>query len=169
MVFPVHIRCVILTYNYYIVDIFKVNLYNVNTFMIKYQLRCQCNHEFEGWFPSSKEFTRQKNKGMINCPMCDSPEVDKAIMAPNVKRPKAKKMPDDYMVMGESAESILRKLNKKIKKDFQNVGKNFAKEARKAHKGKRDKKFYGTASKEEANKLLKEGIDLFAVPDYKDN
>ena len=62
-----------------------------------------------------------------------------------------------------------RKLNKNIKKDFQNVGKNFAKEARKAHKGKRDKKFYVTASKEEANKLLDEGIDLFAVPDYKDN
>ena len=57
----------------------------------------------------------------------------------------------------------------KVTVNFQNVGKNFAKEARKAHKGKRDKKFYGTASKEEANKLLKEGIDLFAVPDYKDN
>ena len=137
--------------------------------MIKYQLRCKCNHEFEGWFPSSKEFTRQKNKGMINCPMCDSPEVDKAIMAPNVKRVKTKRIPDDYMVMGESAESILRKLNKKIKKDFQNVGKNFAKEARKAHKGKRNKKFYGKATKEEANKLLDEGIDLFAVPDYKEN
>ena len=94
--------------------------------MIKYQLRCKCNHEFEGWFPSSKEFTRQKNKGMINCPMCDSPEVDKAIMAPNVKRAKKKKISDDYMVMGESAESILRKLNKKIKKDFQNVGKNLS-------------------------------------------
>jgi len=37
--------------------------------MIKYQLRCRCNHEFEGWFPSSKEYTRQKNKGMINCPV----------------------------------------------------------------------------------------------------
>ena len=78
-------------------------------------------------------------------------------------------MPDDYMVMGDSAESILRKLNKKIKKDFQDVGKNFAKEARKAHKGKRDQKFYGTTTKDEANKLLDEGIDLFAVPDYKDN
>jgi len=169
LVYPVHIRCVILTYTYYIVDIFKVNLYNVNSFMIKYQLRCQCNHEFEGWFPSSKEFTRQKNKGMINCPMCDSAEVDKAIMAPNVKKAKAKKLPDDYMVMGDSAESILRKLNKKIKKDFQDVGKNFAKEARKAAKGKRDQKFYGKPTKEETNKLLKEGIDLFAVPDYKDN
>jgi hypothetical protein len=137
--------------------------------MIKYQLRCKCEHEFEGWFPSGKEYTRQKNKGMIQCPMCDSTSVDKAIMAPSVKKSNSKKLPDDYMVMGDSAESILRKLNKKIKKDFQDVGKNFAKEARKAHKGKRDQKFYGTTTKDEANKLLDEGIDLFAVPDYKDN
>tara|TARA_Y100001937_G_scaffold105040_1_gene145555 strand:+ start:207 stop:512 length:306 start_codon:yes stop_codon:yes gene_type:complete len=101
--------------------------------------------------------------------MCDSTAVDKAIMAPNVKTSKMKLPADDYVVMGESAESILRKINKKIKKDYQNVGKNFAKEARKAAKGKRDQKFYGTTTKEEANKLLNEGIDLFAVPDYKDN
>tara|TARA_Y100000592_G_scaffold101068_1_gene185134 strand:- start:93 stop:506 length:414 start_codon:yes stop_codon:yes gene_type:complete len=137
--------------------------------MIKYQLRCKCGHEFEGWFPDSTQYKKQKNKGMIQCPMCDSTAVDKAIMAPNVKTSKSKKVPDDYMVMGESAEVILRRLNKKIKKDFQNVGKNFAREARKAKKGKRDQKFYGTATKEEANKLLNEGIDLFAVPDYKDN
>ena len=137
--------------------------------MIKYQLRCRCDYEFEGWFPSSKEYTKQKNQKMINCPMCDSSEVDKAIMAPAVKTSKKRKLPDDYMVMGDSAEQLLRKLNKKIKKDFQNVGKDFAKEARKAAKGKRDQKFYGTTTKEEANKLLDEGIDLFAVPDYKDN
>ena len=100
--------------------------------MIKYQLRCRCKYEFEGWFPSSEDYTKQKNKGMIQCPMCDSTAVDKAIMAPNVKTTKAKKIPDDYFVMGESAEQILRKLNKKIKKDYQDVGKNFAKEARKA-------------------------------------
>ena len=137
--------------------------------MIKYKLRCRCNHEFEGWFPSSKEYTRQKNKGLVQCPMCDSTAVDKAIMAPSVKTTRAKKMPNDYMVMGQSAEAILRRLNKKIKKEFQDVGKNFAKEARRAAKGKRDQKFYGKASKEEANQLLDEGIDLFQVPDYKDN
>jgi|TARA_B110000459_G_C16305224_1_gene356707 hypothetical protein len=139
--------------------------------MIKYQLRCRCEHEFEGWFPDSKEYTRQKNKGMINCPMCDSTAVDKALHTISVKLPKKKQkpIPEDYFVMGESAEQILQKLNKKIKKDFQDVGKNFAKEARKAHKGKRDQKFYGKPTKEETNKLLDEGIDLFAVPDYKDN
>ena len=138
--------------------------------MIKYQLRCRCEHQFEGWFPSSKEYTQQKNRGMIQCPMCDSTAVDKAIMAPAVKTSKTKKLPtEDYFVMGESAETILRRLNKKIKKDFQDVGKNFAREARKAHKGKRDQKFYGRPTKEETNQLLDEGIDLFAVPDYKDN
>ena len=30
--------------------------------MIKYQLRCRCNHEFEGWFPDSKEYKRQKKQ-----------------------------------------------------------------------------------------------------------
>jgi len=104
--------------------------------MIKYQLRCRCTHEFEGWFPDSKQYTTQKKRGMINCPMCDSTAVDKAIMAPAVKTSKKKQIPDDYFVMGESAEQILRKLNKKIKKDYQDVGKNFAREARKAHKGK---------------------------------
>ena len=53
--------------------------------MIKYKLRCKCEHEFEGWFPSGKEYTKQKNKGMIQCPMCDSTAVDKAIMSPAVK------------------------------------------------------------------------------------
>ena len=101
--------------------------------------------------------------------MCDSTAVDKAMMSPNVKTSKKRVPPSDYMVMGDTAEQILRKLNKKIKRDFQNVGKNFAKEARKAAKGKRDQKFYGTTTKDEANKLLDEGIDLFAVPDYKDN
>ena len=137
--------------------------------MIKYQLRCRCEHEFEGWFPSSKEYTRQKNRGMVQCPMCDSTAVDKAIMAPAVKTSKSKELPNDYFVMGDSAEIILRRLNKKVKMDFQDVGKNFAKEARKAARGKRDQKFYGNPTREETNQLLDEGIDLFAVPDYKDN
>ncbi len=137
--------------------------------MIKYQLRCRCTHEFEGWFPDSKQYIKQKNKAMINCPMCDSTAVDKALHTIEVKLPKKKEIPEDYFVMGESADDILKKLNKKIKKDFQDVGKNFAREARKAHKGKRDQKFYGTPTNKETDKLLEEGIDLFAVPDYKEN
>jgi hypothetical protein len=138
--------------------------------MIKFSLKCECSAKFEGWFPSNEDYENQLAQGQLLCPMCDSTKVSKDIMAPAVKTSKTKKLPTkDYFVMGESAETILRRLNKKIKKDFQDVGKNFAREARKAHKGKRDQKFYGHPTKEETNKLLDEGIDLFAVPDYKDN
>ena len=137
--------------------------------MVKYQLKCRCTHEFEGWFPDSRQYIKQKNRAMINCPMCDSTAVDKALHTIEAKLPKKKEIPEDYFVMGESADDILKNLNKKIKKDFQDVGKNFAREARKAHKGKRDQKFYGTPTNKETDKLLEEGIDLFAVPDYKEN
>ena len=141
--------------------------------MIKYQLRCRCTHEFEGWFPDSKQYTTQKKRGMINCPMCDSTAVDKAIMAPSVKKRRGRDKTVDYIgeqtILGQQAEVILRQLDRKIKKEFQNVGKNFAKEARKAVEGKRNEKFYGTASRDETKKLLDDGIDLFQLPDIKEN
>jgi len=141
--------------------------------MIKYKLRCRCTSEFEGWFPSSREFTRQKNQGMIQCPMCDSTAVDKAIMSPSVKKRRGRDKTVDYIgeqtILGQQAEVILRQMDRKIKKEFQNVGKNFAKEARKAVDGKRNEKFYGTASKDETKKLLDDGIDLFQLPDIKEN
>src|SRR6056300_519975 len=128
----------------------------------------QMQPRVRGLVPRQQGIQETEEQGHDTVSMCDSTAVDKAIMAPAVKTSK-KQIPDDYFVMGETAEQILRKLNKKIKKDYQDVGKNFAREARKAHKGKRDQKFYGTPTKDETNKLLDEGIDLFAVPDYKDN
>ena len=146
--------------------------------MIKFALRCECSAKFEGWFPSNEDYENQLAQGQLLCPMCDSTKVRKDIMAPAVgkkstarKRGKAKmeELTGDQMVMGGQARTLLKQIQNHVENNFENVGKKFAKEARKAHKGKRDKKFYGTASKEEANKLLKEGIDLFAVPKVKDN
>jgi hypothetical protein len=134
--------------------------------MIEYQLICRCTSEFEGVFPSGKEFDRQQKLGLIVCPMCDSVNVEKVSKKPKVK---PKRKPEDYMVMGSVAEKLIAKLDKHIKKEFENVGTDFAKEARKAAKGKRDEKFYGTTSKQEAKKLLDDGIDLFDLPEIKKN
>ena len=56
--------------------------------MIKFTLLCDKGHDFEGWFSSNDDFDQQKKRGLVSCPMCDSPHVDKALMAPsvNVKR-----------------------------------------------------------------------------------
>ena len=148
--------------------------------MIKYSLNCSdCTNTFEGWFPDSKGFTKQKKAGQLLCPFCDSGRVDKAIMAPNVKKKSTQTKTvastnsvdyssKDLMLAGQ-AKSVLRKISKYVEKNFENVGKKFYKEAKKAVKGERNQKFYGTPSDEEVNKLLDEGVDLFHVPKVKDN
>ena len=140
--------------------------------MIKYALICENNHEFEGWFPDSKEYSRQQNKHMICCPSCDSSAVNKAIMAPSVKRKTNKKnkvSKSQEMMPASQAHNLFSRITKYVKKNFQNVGKNFYREALKSEKGQRDDKFYGTPTDKQVNDLLDKGIDLFHVPKSKDN
>ena len=53
---------------------------------IKFSLICECSAKFEGWFPGNKEYEQQVKTGKLMCPMCDSTNVRKDIMAPSVKR-----------------------------------------------------------------------------------
>ena len=150
--------------------------------MIKYALICECDAKFEGWFPSIKQFESQQKKKQLLCPICDSTNVRRDIMSPTVKKKNGKEksprqrgkenvlnMTGEQMVLGGRARTLLRQLEKHVKDKFENVGKNFPKEARKAVKGKRNEEFYGTATEKEAKELLNEGIDLFNVPEVKDN
>ena len=148
--------------------------------MIKFSLICECSSKFEGWFPSNEDYENQLVKGQLLCPMCDSTKVRKDIMSPSIKKKSTKtprqrgkqtmlEMAKGQMVMGGRARTLLKQLEKHVTDNFENVGKNFPREARKAIKGKRDEEFYGTATKKEADKLVNEGIDLFHVPKIRDN
>ena len=57
-----------------------------------------------------------------------------------------------------------------IEKNFENVGENFAYEARSIHFGskKKLKGIYGSASKAELKELKEEGIEAEAIPWFKD-
>ena len=59
--------------------------------MIKYQLICDQNHEFEGWFQSSAAYDEQVANGLLCCPLCNSDQVKRALMAPNLVSPKRRK------------------------------------------------------------------------------
>ena len=76
---------------------------------------------------------------------------------------------DDTMIPASQAKNILRKIRKKIVTEFDNVGDRFVKEYRKHEKGERDDKFYGVPSKEEVKELVEEGVDLFHLPNVKDD
>ena len=107
--------------------------------------------------------------------MCDSYDVDKTIMAPNIGK-KTNRKPDidkmtktNVMMPASQAPALMNRLNKYITKNFEDVGDKFYKEAKKNIKGKRDDKFYGTPSTKEVDDLLKDGVDLFHVPKTKEN
>jgi hypothetical protein len=149
-------------------------------YMIKYRLTCDSEHEFDGWFPHSREFTRQQKAGLLTCPMCDSKNVDKALMSPGISKNrrvnvnKLEKMrqetlSSDQMMPASQAKNVLNRIGKYITKNFENVGDRFYDEAVKCEEGDRDDRFYGTPSKEQTDKLLEQGIDLFHVPKIKEN
>jgi len=68
----------------------------------------------------------------------------------------------------EVAEKILEAvdtLRKEVEANFDNVGDQFANEARRIHYGETDERgIYGEASDEEAEELDEEGIDVYRLP-----
>ena len=59
--------------------------------MIKYNLKCQNEHEFESWFSNSEEFEKLDNKGLLECIYCNSKKIKKSIMSPMISSPRNKK------------------------------------------------------------------------------
>ncbi len=147
--------------------------------MIVYDLSCDQGHRFEGWFGSSADFGDQKSRGLVSCPECGSPAVDKAPMAPAVpakgntqpatveaasdeKHPvSSKPMPEEV----QKALSVLAEAQAKALKQSTWVGNNFAEQSRAMHYGEQDEKpIHGSASAEEAKGLLDEGIAVAPLP-----
>ena len=56
--------------------------------MIKYNLKCHREHEFESWFSSSEEFEKLNKRKLLECIYCTSKKIDKSIMAPMVSNSK---------------------------------------------------------------------------------
>ena len=144
--------------------------------MIKYQLRCEHDHQFDGWFPNIIEFERQQQNNLLICPMCDSTQVQRAMMSPSIGKTRSAKKKDytdaitpDTMIPAAQAKNILRRIRKHIVTEFDNVGTGFVKEYRKMEKGERDDKFYGVPSPTEVKQLVEEGVDLFHVPEIKED
>jgi len=142
--------------------------------MIKYQLVCKkCELTFDSWFASSIEFEKLKKNQFLSCHNCNSLEVEKSLMKPNVLN-KGKKL-DNTDVRNENLniKKTIREYQNFIKKNFDYVGSNFAYEARSIHydKKKRKKGIFGKASNEDINELKEEGIETHSIPwiENKDN
>ena len=166
--------------------------------MIKYVLRCDFDHEFESWFSDSAAYEELESRGLLSCPYCGDSAVRRAVMAPNIgfsgaaddkaavqdqageaeADPPAGALPAKATTPALSPTStpevmmrtVMRHLQRQIEKEFDYVGKNFAKEARRMDKGEREGPgIYGEASAEEVDELAEEGIDVLPMPKIQDD
>jgi hypothetical protein len=149
--------------------------------MIVFDLACANGHRFEGWFTSSEDFARQKDRDLVACPQCDCIDVEKAPMAPAVPR-KGNRAVENTLaarqtppVQGVSnapmppevvqALAKLAEVQARALKDSTWVGKKFAEDARAMHYGEQDAApIHGEATPAEAQRLLDEGIEIAPLP-----
>ena len=134
--------------------------------MIKYNLKCHNDHEFESWFANSKEFEKLNKKRLLECIFCSSKKINKSIMAPTILNSKEKDNHIEIMNKNfKDEKNKLLNLRKYIEKNFDYVGKDFSKKVREVYYDKKNKKtIYGTTTPKEREELLEEGIDLLSIP-----
>ena len=142
--------------------------------MIVYQLRCSNGHEFEAWFRDSGTYDKQVKDGDVACPQCGDMHVCKALMAPNItpSRKRVSVPPEERdrseRRAREVAEKILEavgNIRSHVEKNFDNVGNEFAEEAKRIHYGEAEERgIYGNATDEEADELDDEGIEFYRLP-----
>ena len=133
--------------------------------MIKYNLKCNNNHEFESWFSDSKEFEKLKKKKLLECIYCNSNVVDKSIMAPMVSVTEKHLKISNLRKVLKNEKKQLYKIRSFVEKNFEYVGNNFSKRDREIYYNDKSKKgIYGTTSEEERKELAEEGIDLLSIP-----
>ena len=134
--------------------------------MIKYNLTCKCNCTFDSWFASSEEFERLMKRKIITCIECDSTNVNKSLMSPNVSN--SKKINNESYKFQKNIKKKIIEYQKFIKENCKYVGDNFAQEARSIHydKKKETKGIYGRVTAEEMDELNEEGIETTTMPWY---
>jgi len=134
--------------------------------MIKYNLKCKNDHEFESWFSNSEEFEKLNKKNLLECIYCSSKNISKSIMSPMVSGTKTKDEQINIISKEfKSEKDKLLKLRKYIEKNFDYVGKDFSKKVREVYYDKKNNKaIYGKTTPEEREELADEGIDLLSIP-----
>ena len=134
--------------------------------MIKYNLKCNNEHEFESWFSNSGEFDKLKKRKLLECIYCSSNQIEKSIMSPRISGSKSNENSANFVDQNLLNErNKLLKIRNYIEKNFEFVGDNFSKKVREVYYDKNTKKsIYGTTTPEEKKELEEEGIDLLSIP-----
>ena len=159
-----------------------------------YNLACPLNHRFEGWFASEEDCLAQQDKGMLACPICDSPEITRMPSAPHIAKSSltqetstSKELTvahapatdhsgassgdvvamtgSDHSQLEAKVQAAFLKGMRELMGRSEDVGSSFAEEARKIHyKESPERSIRGQTTLDEAEALREEGIEVMAMP-----
>jgi hypothetical protein len=123
--------------------------------VIVFDLQCRDGGEtFEAWFRSNADYDEQQAGGLVQCPFCQSANVEKAPMAPNVPR---KGMASPFEKLAAMQAELL--------KESRWVGDKFADTARAIHRGEiAPQQVHGNATLEQAKSLVDDGVPVAPLP-----
>ncbi|MDO4723549.1 MAG: DUF1178 family protein [Comamonadaceae bacterium] len=160
-----------------------------------FDLRCAHGHVFEGWFASNEDYQSQCQRGLLQCPVCGSAQIDKLLSAPHLKAKSNRQSSGAQQQLpagaeqaasqaevhtpGLGAQQIMAEQRKRqaqwlsqaraMLKNAENVGERFAAEARRIHDGQApERPIHGQASLGQMLELLDEGIPVLPLPEGAD-
>jgi len=151
-----------------------------------FDLQCPQGHVFEGWFRGEDGYEDQRNKGLLNCPVCGSDDIQRKLSAarlnissrstpaPTVSSQAEK---DQNTTANTTQVARLNELQsrwlahmRQVIRNTEDVGERFTKEALDMHKGRvEERPIRGTATEEERKELAEEGVEVQLLPDFLDD
>ncbi len=140
--------------------------------MIRYDLQCDQDHLFDGWFRDSAAYDAQVSRGLVACTHCGSLAISKQIMAPGIPAKSNRKSEVATRMASGIADpraaamlEMMRAVRREVETTAENVGTQFAEEARRIHyKEAETRGIYGQASMDDAKALVEEGISVMPLP-----
>lgn len=139
-------------------------------------LQCAHQHGFEGWFASEDDFRQQLERGLLSCPICGEPSVQKLPSAPRLnlghaREPAERPAPavaapgSVDMAAAPALQGLMLRALRELMDKTEDVGERFADEARAMHQGEIEQRaIRGRTSPEVALELIEEGIDVLPLP-----
>lgn len=138
-----------------------------------FDLVCEFDHRFEGWFGSDQAFEEQDAGNLIECPMCGSRKVTRMPSAPRLNlssqgdRQTTAALPRSEPMTPEQlqVQALWMKLARHVMDHTEDVGERFAEEARRIHYEEAPSRgIRGKATAQEAQALAEEGIEVMSLP-----
>lgn len=137
-----------------------------------FNLSCEFDHAFEGWFASSDDFDAQLTRGLVQCPVCGATSIRKLLSAPRLnlsssgaQAAAARASADAGSATREQIQALWYTLARHIAANTEDVGPRFAEEARRIHHQEAPQRgIRGVATPEQARELDEEGIEVVSFP-----